>query len=168
MICPAIYNILKCRYSLWKKYRICGTSCIVVSVAGGIVGALRRILRIVTVALFVPTGHTPTMPACDTNAAQTRSQFIPRCPRRPRRPGSRGLALTGRALDTLDTGHSDRRTGFHFRKGQISALCHGHGQKNAGNAGNDPSPGSYGPRQVFYRGGCMKPARSMDVPLGWC
>ena len=138
------------------------------SVAGGIVGALRRILRIVTVALFVPTGHTPTMPACDTNAAQTRSQFIPRCPRRPRRPGSRGLALTGRALDTLDTGHSDRRTGFHFRKGQISALRHGHGQKNAGNAGNDPSPGSYGPRHVFYRGGCMKPARGMDVPLGWC
>ena len=117
---------------------------------------------------FCPTGHTPTMPACDTNAAQTRSQFIPRCPRRPRRPGSRGLALTGRALDTLDTGHSDRRTGFHFRKGQVSALRHGHGQKNAGNAGNDPSPGSYGPRQVFYRGGCMKPARSMDVPLGWC
>ena len=62
MICPAIYNILKCRYSLWKKYRICGTSCIVVSVAGGIVGALRRILRIVTVALFVPTGHTPQCP----------------------------------------------------------------------------------------------------------
>ena len=168
MICPAIYDILKCKYPLWKKYRICGTSCIVVSVAGGIVGALRRILRIVTVALFVPTGHTPTMPACDTNAAQTRSQFIPRCPRRPRRPGSRGLALTGRALDTLDTGHSDRRTGFHFRKGQVSALRHGHGQKNAGNAGNDPSPGSYGPRHIFYRGGCMKPARGMDVPLGWC
>ena len=68
----------------------------------GLWAALRRILRIVTVALFVPgTRHTPTMPASDTNAAQTRSQFIPRCPRRPRRPGSRVWLLLEEHLTHL-------------------------------------------------------------------